>query len=452
MPEVDYRYIVTVGSHTWDHNMGDAATYGPVDGLTITRKLTDSPLWPGQVDVAECAFQLIVATADELADVEIGTPVSVDIRRPHTRGAPGPEQFSGRVADITAQPHPLGMLFTVNCLDYTADLRETTVGDEPWPAESVFLRIQRIMGLVGWPLASMVPVNGVLYPINIPTVAARDVDAQNAYDLVQSYLSQWPMDYGPTIVPDHGYARPQIAAGAGGSGETVTTVTLPYAFENPAYGPPLMLVLDGTGKYAATPVQPGVTAPDGVELVPGDEVDYAATYAITKNDAPRKVTVTSSAWDGQVVATLGDPPYVNAPVETELVDTGDATKLAGMYLPGYEPVARWVADSFVWRLELADAGDQLPVSLGTVVTIGPVPEDQNPNGKTWQTGQLASVVYTVADKRPYYTFTLRRPDFATDSSGDSISWGAIGLVGKTWDNISPTDTWDDYRLVRGTTT
>lgn len=449
MPEVSYHYRVRVAGYEWTGNGGDPADYGPVDGLQIIRKLSDaSELWPVRLDIAECRFQLIVASMDDVANIDVGSVVLVEITRPV--GGSVTESFAGRVGELTATPHQLGMLLTLSCLDYKADLREFIVGDAPWPVESISNRLQRIMTIVGDPFVPFDSYMGHNVASSY-TLIARDVDAQPALDLVEHYLDQYALDYlwfpGGSNNPDYrGLARGQLTQVTDANGELTGWHYVPM-FQIPAYTGPLELQLVG-GLWSA------VAAPDpGVALALADEVDVGSTYAITKQDVVTRVTIAGGDPDGAgayvVTVDTGRTPVVTARLDdSEIASALDVPEVAMMYLPGEVPVSRWIADSFLWHLELATAGAQLP-EVGGVMCVGGIPNDQNPNDREWFVGQVSVATFTLEDQRPTYAFQLRRPDFDPPNTG-VIQWDDAALVGKTWANVSTRDTWDDYRLVRGT--
>ena len=450
MPDVSYHYRVRVGPYEWTGNTGDPADYGPVDGLQIIRKLVDTPLWPAQRDTDECRFQLIVESTADVDAIELGTPVYVQITRPV--GGAVKEGFAGRVAELTAVPHSLGMLLTLNCLDYTADLRGVTVGAEPWPQESIWDRVVRVIGLASPLPVSVLPTppGSGIFPINVPDVMPRDVDAQDCWELVQGYLDQWAVDYGylPSSLQYRGLARMNVVPQNDVDGN-LTGWQLQPSFDIPGYTGPLRLELRG-GLWTAVPVDTGSASG---RVIDGDTVDVAATFAITKADTPTRVAVGGTGLFGEYVVTadLGVVPPVNAELtDAELLGPVPALLLANMYLPGELPVSRWMADSFTWHMEL-DAAGAIPINLGALVTVGDIPTDQNPNQREWYAGQVSASTFTIADKRPTYVFTMRRPDFDVPPTG-TASWSSSAIVTNDvkWNTVNPRDTWDDYRLVRGT--
>lgn len=444
MPDVSYSYRVKIGGHEWTANMGDAPDYGPADGLQIIRKLRDSDLWPTVEEAAECRFQLVVESAADVPGVQLGAAVAVEYKTP--AGGAIRQAFYGRVAELTSSPHDLGLVFQVNCLDYTADLKEPTVGGVvAYPAEGILTRLNRIMAEAGYAAFSVwqhPPGSGIL-PTDIPDVAVRDPQPANLYELLDSYLQQWPADYGygPTSVQYLGRARmgivPVVAA------DVLTGFQLVPKFERPTYTGPLVFTVSGV-QWA---VEPSLT---GSNMIDAGQLDFSASYAQTKLDSPTRVTVSGdkfTAGEATLTADLGVVPPIEASIDSvELLDLSDGTELAAMYLTDYLPVSRWVADEFLRHVELAPANATVP-GLGAVVTIYELDPAQNPNQRSWFAGQLASYTLTIADKRPTVTFQLRRPDFAVPNTG-VILWNSASLVGKTWANLSPTVTWDDMRLVR----
>lgn len=460
---ISYRYVVSVaGAGTWDATSGQAATYGPVDGLTLTRQAADTALWPSQAQPDECRFQLVLAQASDLGTAAIGSVVSVDLYRPAAASSPT-EQFRGRVADLQLAPHQLGVLVTLTCLDYTADLRGTLVGTAAWPQETVLNRVNRILSAAGQPTATVVPVGGV-YPVRNPQVAARAKGAADAYELVMSTLNQWAMDYGYSGTSnDQGLALPRLVPTGTDANGNVTGWQLSPAFESPLYAGPLVLTANtpSSGLWGVTAQPYSSTYGAGSGLfnleLPAAQVDWASSYAITKADAPSRIVVTSSAWDGQVVAQLGDAPYTTASISTDLVDQAtDASQLAQLYLPSTRPAGQaWVADRFLWHLSLADAGTALPSqgALGTVVTIGGLPLSQSPVGREWYTGQLAGWTLTLDSADPTVELTLRRPDLPDLTPRSPLTladMAAAPYASVRIADLNPRDTFADYRLTRRT--
>lgn len=87
--------------------------------------------------------------------------------------------FAGRVTDLEASAGIDGALVTVACADFTADLQNRVIGDEPWTAEPLTTRAHRILDLAGLPIAIDI---AAAFAGKILTY--RDVDAQGAFGLL----------------------------------------------------------------------------------------------------------------------------------------------------------------------------------------------------------------------------------------------------------------------------
>lgn len=101
--------------------------------------------------------------------------------------------FSGRVmsAPITWDSERHLARIDMKANEWTVDIKNTTVGETPWPPESTFLRISRIAQAAGIR-------RSVGTGISVETIAAaRDVDARPALDLIHEYATAngvvaWP--------------------------------------------------------------------------------------------------------------------------------------------------------------------------------------------------------------------------------------------------------------------
>lgn len=442
MPEVQYAYSVTVGGYSWDGETSDPAGYGPVDGLQVVRKLVETDLWPAPADVAECRFQLIAPDAATLADLEVGLPVVVEYDDGTLPIVDPNVSFAGRVAEVTSQAHDLGVLYTLSCLDYNADLRQIDVGLVDYPAEDIQARIQRICDEAGLPVTFI----SAAQLVNVPPIAARTAEPAKLYDLLMTYTRQWPMQF--EFIADIVTGPDACSFDYDG-----TTVTIRVVDTDPTYS--AFLELENVGGLV-TAVTPSTST--AVGMVQADEVDFSSSYAITKADAVNAVTVSGSKTgaDASVTYSLGVEPVVTARVEdVELTDIADYHLLAQAYLPNDVPVVRWVADEFTWYLELGQdhaTTCELP-DLRGVVTVAGIDPDRNPTQRDWYTGQLVEYTFTLADKRPTYAFQLRRPDFTTAQGTSVLKWNspALSSLSATWATLNPQDTWDDYRMVKGTT-
>lgn len=438
---VDFTYHVRVGVHVWEGAAGDPWEYGPLDGLTITNSLTDSPLWPSPEAPPECRFQLIAPNATELADVALGTPVAVKVTF-----APGKmAAFAGRVADLTSVAHPLGLIYTLNCLDYSADLREETVGGVAYPQENILERVNRILTEAGQPVPAQPPRSpDQQWPIEVAIIAAREPEAANAYDLIDHTLSQWAVEFYQEFTETQGYGRAQLVAQT--STQTGEWLGWRYQMAYELVGYSGVLALENVAGVWELQAVAGPT------VFPADAVDYGATWAITKATQPTRVTLVAEqllTGSAVLIADQGVVPPINAELSCELTSSYYAEKVPAMYLP--DPrlgSSAWTADAFTLYLEQLEPGKLLP-GLGSLVTVSGLPEDQTPSGRSWYTAMLSSWTLTVANESPVYTFQLSRPGTGPTYTSDLLQWNSPALQAAPkarWSTMDPTMTWRDLYL------
>lgn len=485
MPEHPYHVTVKVGRgtdfHAWTITKGAPAAYGPVDGLQITQATLDG-LWPPTEAPRECRFQLIAAEFDDVPFVKLGAMVEVVVR---TQAAGTlVASFGGRVAELTANPHDLGVLFTLLCVDFTTDLRGLPVTiSEAWPAESVYSRFVRLVNAIGGYVAppalgavlapngaSVAPANnGPLQstyyfgPASSPS-EVLDEPVQDAYEILQALLIQWPMDY--PGYPDGGLARPQLVPVMGnGAMNPPTSWSVSPLWENPAYvGAHRLRWVNGLG-YA---LQAAHTNDDS--MLPASSVDFTSNYAETKDSSYNVVRVYNLAagyeggTPGDGYASLNIDPRIEVVLNCKSPNADARQAMADLYIPAEAPSVRWLADEFIYHGEL---DPPVPVvgpyrvqpELGAVVTITDIPRRHSPANRSYYSGMIANRVMTIANKSISIAVQLRRPDYAAYGPG-VIRWNSTVLAtigaGATavprWSNIDQAITWDDLRQLRGTTT
>jgi hypothetical protein len=116
---------------------------------------------------------------------DYGPPVLVDnlTLRPPAVTSRRVLVWAGRISDLTATPSPDGQGVDVAAVavDFTADLANVFVGDQPWAAEPMAARFARILALVG-PAA---PTGTVDPSLGGYQVSWRDVDNAAAGDLLR---------------------------------------------------------------------------------------------------------------------------------------------------------------------------------------------------------------------------------------------------------------------------
>ena len=99
--------------------------------------------------------------------------------------------YSGRITDLAARirrdmPEAVGPAVEVHVTarDFTADLAQVSIGDDPWPVQAMAARVNRILSLAGTGVTARID------PTVAPTLVTwRDVDAQPAADLIAELAS-----------------------------------------------------------------------------------------------------------------------------------------------------------------------------------------------------------------------------------------------------------------------
>lgn len=167
-----------------------------LDGLDAAWQLKE---WPGQPDPTELTFSLYVPDVDTGPRPEQGDTVRVVIEPPGYDPAQssfyGPVlDFEGRVTDADATVLRDGLSYDVVAVDYTADLGEESIGDEPWPEDLIFRRVETIMDASELPFVwSFDADNMAGSSEGANTLKARDVDSQPTGALLEDTLRQWAM-------------------------------------------------------------------------------------------------------------------------------------------------------------------------------------------------------------------------------------------------------------------
>lgn len=170
-----YRAVVRLGEHTWDVLAGDPPTLGPILPVSFGWAIPEDSLgFPDQPDPDLANLDLVTADHAALAGVDIGTTMRVSLYTTSSPTARPLATFRGRVADLEASPHPLGLSWRVLGVGYAADPGSRMVGLADWPQESGDARAARIMAEAGYPGWSA-PAIGTTWEARQPApVTARD--------------------------------------------------------------------------------------------------------------------------------------------------------------------------------------------------------------------------------------------------------------------------------------
>jgi hypothetical protein len=118
--------------------------------------------------------------------------------------------FDGRVTDVAVawDDSVNGPVVEVTAVDFTADLDNRDIGDEPWAVEPMAARFNRILGLAGLPITSVIDatVGGLL-------MSWQDIDEQPAAGLLRDLAASVDATMWPAVHPTTGaYLRVEDAS------------------------------------------------------------------------------------------------------------------------------------------------------------------------------------------------------------------------------------------------
>jgi hypothetical protein len=149
-----YRAVVRLGGRVWDVLAGTPPQLGPILPVSFGWAVPEDALgFPAQPDPDVCNLELVTADHADLAGVDIGTPMRVSLYTTASPTARPLATFRGRVADMEAAPHHLGLSWRLLGVGYDTDLGALQVGTAAWPQESGDARAARVVaeaGVTGW--------------------------------------------------------------------------------------------------------------------------------------------------------------------------------------------------------------------------------------------------------------------------------------------------------------
>jgi len=393
----DYRVTVTAGTHTWERDATDpTGGYGLTDDLVVIRSVPDSDLWPVQPNPAECRFGVVVENADDLADLDIGTPVVGKVYMPAAAAEPV-EQFHGRIADGDSAPHKVGAVWRFVCLDYLADLLE----EAAWTSgrQSTFFGpddLNVFFDGFGIPEPPVTPAIGVEWRLKTPSEGERMA----------------PLDYINRLL----ISAPQTWAGGLGRYVIAPVITDDLLDEDTPFEL-LAAYRDLPAGHDSYDDEPDPLDPAVIDAA---NVERSNTFRLRKYDAVKRVVINytelvlpAGEWEARTedAALLGWTS--STVVDTELLFiTGDgvvADTLAASLLLPYVPRARYTTDSLRWLLHKETPGRYLAAGLGDYIAVNGVEARWNPLGNTWLVGRLTSYTLTILGTRPVIDITFRDP-------------------------------------------
>jgi hypothetical protein len=477
-----------------------AAAYGLADPLTITQKLQDNSRGiMAHPEPDEATVTIIAPDSTTYAAMNLGDPVGVQVY-PQGAFAGTPVEFYGRIAQMSARPHDLGVLITLSCIDYTADLAQLQVGGTAYPIEMAYDRVKRPWDELGLPRPARLPAAWIL--TTSPLVAARAAGYTDLYSLQVETLDSWSFeawkdeDFNALPVvgsPAHTvsyrpYLIQNITAG-------LLDPTTPYSIRvgrpwtrRVMYAPPLRVTnLAGTRRVTAAAADSSPST--GAPILDAGKVEFGITMAQTKGDQLPNVTIAVDAqgnrytWDWRATnpswATGGtqqfgaggyklDPvlnpqgPPILQEVDSILDVTDAATPalspagIAQAFRVPFAPDTRaaWAVGTMSYQA-WADGVWRRP-ELTELLTVARGATGKLPNNREWISGHVVATTLRIAKGRPTIDIDVVTPsfDFVADRQQQGASLGVASmdspvLTGVTLAQLYARDTFNDYALTRG---
>lgn len=417
-----------------------------LDSLRVGWAFPSGQPWPSQPDPVTLTVGLLAKTASDFAWVTEGTPIALDVYDDPDAGDVW-LTFRGRVGVPTATPvrRPSGprTVFTLPCLDYTIDLRETVAAFSARPGEEAPDRVIAMQsdvraaagGLAIFPdppalLSLDYGFAPAMDTAKFEATAARTTDVMSAFeDVARQENAVGNLVAKPRF--RRWYVRPMV----GVPGYAYPFKWVWYSSDIDAVDLPGVLEVDA-GIL-------GLVIPETMDALPtrgrvaGSQVPFDSVgWRSGKSRAVSVVTVTGNDWAAQV-----SYPSFARPVKLELSSTLDdydrvspllwggdfaanmdwaGGRMGVMYLPDEGTSAQWEIQEFRYLASshlgtireffpdhTADPDDSA-WPIGPVV-ITDVPDELNLNGPTGlYAGQLVGASVVIERRRCDVTISLRR--------------------------------------------
>lgn len=485
-----YRVQLSAGPYSWTVTDDDAPTFGLMDPLVIGWSLPDDAQRPAQPDPMVAQFSLVVASAADVAELGIGSLVTIAV----TFGGvtkPVPDVgFIGRIAQGDAAAHPRGMLYRFTCADLTTDLLGYDIGATPYPVQSVNARSAGYRTAAGLPSSDWMVNPSVAALSDQLLVEAMDDPA--AANLLESSVALFDQVAYPGMGALAGsvFYRAILAPAPGTS-----SLGIPWRWAIDAvpdtYVPTAASPLPGQfGAYFPAPKAYGVYFdPDdrNAGVLDACFIDYDAPWvaiqpAVINRAAVRWWRAPDAASDRipRATYTLENPPPAGqspntatrqtdivaftATPATETAAADNATNLGHMMVPPPQNKAGWGPDTFRWLLYADEVGlarfptifpahyataQPTPQPQRTACYVRPivvvdVPGETNPAdpSRVWVGGQLVNVQLTIEAGQPVVEFTLTPTIPTAGDPGTGVnSWdstaGTWNAQAGEWNDLVP---------------
>lgn len=347
--------------------------------------------------------------------------------------------FSGEVSDVSvkAAGNDVAIEYEVTAVDLGAQFENDSIGDEPWPRQTLAVRANRIRDLA----RLQVPLNidPGLQPVN---VSYRDVDNQPVLGLLQD-----------------------LAQTAGGTLWTaVHATTGPYLWmEDPDTRAAvrqlhseggLIKITDSTRGVALLSARdilrdPVTWTQSVAEVVTTVDIGWLEQTTDPETGQPSPTERTTTATDAAAVDVYG---LRRLSVSTELTSDADALMLAQRLL-NQSRGTDWKADGYTLDTgQIQDEISTVPESdrmqalmemldgttrIGLAVTLIELP-DYTPGGSSESSVYLEGGTYTFSDGAWILDLTIS----PSIGQGESAKWNELPSSWR-WQNLDPSITWAD---------
>lgn len=463
-----------------------APAYGLADPLAITQALTAGERLPISHPLPEeLTFHLIAPDAATYAGVSIGDPVVAAVYTGN--GFTGSNVvFYGRIASLAADPHDLGVIYTVTCLDYLADLAAYTVGAVAYPAEAAKLRMDRMVAEAGLPKFGAT-AGALTFVHTGPMLVARPVGTTDLLSALLEVLDSWIIygfrdenwtNYASVGVSTghRAYIRPNI--GAGNQLDPATPFLYGYGAPFPTrrvrYAPPARIT-NVSGTYEVTVAVADSSPSTGAPIIDGGSVAMSSTFSQDKSRGmANRIVATDSGgnpfvFDWRSLATPGSlalsqftVPIVDFPAQLQQVDSivdpsVGADQVALTYVTPFRPDVRasYTPSSMEYQA-WKDVGTWRRPQLSELLTITRAATAHNPTNREWLSGIVTGTTLTVQKGR--VTIDVETMPNVEDFNQQAVlqgaslgvvQWNSPAIAVPTFAQLSTRDTYADYMIVRG---
>jgi hypothetical protein len=453
----DYTIDVTIGAWSATIHKGDqtdpAATAVTMDPLTAAWSMAAG--YPSQPNPTTVTFGLYVPDVATGPTPTQGTRVELTITTPDhdpalTEIRPVLE-FVGLITDVDATPLVDGLAFNITAADYTSTLGEARIGDQPWPAEWVPERLDRVViaaANIGVPLVVLPAEQAQIDAAGDymgPSVAARDVDSQPVRAILDELLAAAVIWLG--IAPEFwisgsfGWAEPSLTTwvrpivgqhDTGGGNIVFPIMFIPGGLPDADAALPYRLALvSGTLQLQRKAIAPDTSLVAWIPAaaVESDSVTWRQDKATNTNRVravgPDLVDMTDTH-TGSVAVEFSDLVDQNGPNETTVnVPAPQISAIKTIELlyailgTHYDASPRWAVDTFTIRAAEIPNGDQWPrlfsprehthiydQAAGKLVLITDPATKWSLHDRADYWGRLAGASFSLAGGKITWTATL----------------------------------------------